>query len=401
MAFQAERARAHLAEGLRCSTRSTGAARSASATFAGLYRATLDRIEAGGFDVFGEKTRLSAPREARCRGAGAAAVKVAVVGGGLAGLAAALDLVDAGHAVTRATRRGRRSAAQCRRCRSARAIPSRRPTTASTSRSAASPSTSASSSASAKAARSCGPGSALPVLDEDGRGRRRSSRACRRCSATATCRCGTASGSRSSRLRLRAAQTRPGETFGELLRRLGDVRRGDRPVLGRLRAPGAQPPRATRSTRGAGLFTVRTALLGPRANSDLVLPTRPLGRCTATRPALRSAPPARRCNARRASRRSTSSTPTRSSSQYRRARARALLGEPAPELEDSPIVSVHLWFDRPLLEQPLAALLGSDAHWVFDRGALTGHGPSGGSTSPSSRAACPSCSTYAVASSWS
>jgi phytoene/squalene synthetase len=31
------------------------------ATFAGLYRATLDRIEANGFDVFGEKTRLSAP----------------------------------------------------------------------------------------------------------------------------------------------------------------------------------------------------------------------------------------------------------------------------------------------------------------------------------------------------
>jgi uncharacterized protein with NAD-binding domain and iron-sulfur cluster len=47
-------------------------------------------------------------------------------------------------------------------------------------------------------------------------------------------------------------------------------------------------------------------------------------------------------------------------------------------LEDSPIVSVHLWFDRPLLEQPLAALLGSDAHWVFDRGALTGSRPERG-----------------------
>ena len=55
-----------------------------------------------------------------------------------------------------------------------------------------------------------------------------------------------------------------------------------------------------------------------------------------------------------------------------------LLGEPEPELEDSPIVSVHLWFDRPLLEQPLAALLGSDAHWVFDRGALTGSRPERG-----------------------
>ena len=47
-------------------------------------------------------------------------------------------------------------------------------------------------------------------------------------------------------------------------------------------------------------------------------------------------------------------------------------------MEDSPIVSVHLWFDRALLPTPLAALLGSDAHWVFDRGALTGHAPARG-----------------------
>jgi hypothetical protein len=55
-----------------------------------------------------------------------------------------------------------------------------------------------------------------------------------------------------------------------------------------------------------------------------------------------------------------------------------LLGEPEPELEDSPIVSVHLWFDRELLRSPLAALLGSDAHWVFDRGRLTGSRPERG-----------------------
>src|SRR5262249_54103200 len=42
------------------------------------------------------------------------------------------------------------------------------------------------------------------------------------------------------------------------------------------------------------------------------------------------------------------------------------------------IVSVHLLFDRPLLREPLAALLGSPAHWVFDRGALTGHPPERG-----------------------
>jgi len=49
-----------------------------------------------------------------------------------------------------------------------------------------------------------------------------------------------------------------------------------------------------------------------------------------------------------------------------------LLGEPEPELEHSPIVSVHLLFDRPLMNQPLVALLGSPAHWVFNRGVLTG-----------------------------
>jgi hypothetical protein len=55
-----------------------------------------------------------------------------------------------------------------------------------------------------------------------------------------------------------------------------------------------------------------------------------------------------------------------------------LLGEPEPELEDSPIVSVHLLFDRELLAYPLAALLESPAHWVFDRGRLTGNEPERG-----------------------
>src|SRR5204863_3173684 len=44
----------------------------------------------------------------------------------------------------------------------------------------------------------------------------------------------------------------------------------------------------------------------------------------------------------------------------------------------SRIVSVHLLFDRPLLRHPLAALLDSPAHWVFDRGALTSQRPQGG-----------------------
>jgi hypothetical protein len=44
----------------------------------------------------------------------------------------------------------------------------------------------------------------------------------------------------------------------------------------------------------------------------------------------------------------------------------------------SPIVSVHLLFDRVILRAPMAALLGSDAHWIFDRGWLTGHEPDRG-----------------------
>ena len=38
-------------------------------------------------------------------------------------------------------------------------------------------------------------------------------------------------------------------------------------------------------------------------------------------------------------------------------------------------MSVHLLFDRPILRRPLAALLSSPAHWVFNRGLLTGHLP--------------------------
>jgi len=128
----------------------------------------------------------------------------------------------------------------------------------------------------------------------------------------------------------------------------------------------------------AGLFTVRTALLGPRANSDLILPTRPLGRMhgDAAGAALQAAGATVMTDSRVSSLDELEAdaivvaVPPRESA--------GLLGEAEPTLEDSPIVSVHLWFDRPLLDRPLAALLGSDAHWVFDRGALTGSRPDRG-----------------------
>jgi hydroxysqualene dehydroxylase len=175
-------------------------------------------------------------------------------------------------------------------------------------------------------------------------------------------------------LRCRNARAQPGETFGVLLRRLG----ASDAAIDRFWDVFVRPAlnlRCDEVDAEAGLFTVRTALLGPRANGDLILPTKPLGwmhgdaagRVLGDRARLE--------------RRVESldeldadaivvAVPPRESAR--------LLGESEPALEDSPIVSVHLWFDRPLLDQPLAALLASDAHWVFDRGALTGSRPERG-----------------------
>ncbi|HKU57412.1 MAG TPA: hydroxysqualene dehydroxylase HpnE [Gaiellaceae bacterium] len=172
-------------------------------------------------------------------------------------------------------------------------------------------------------------------------------------------------------LRLRSGRAQPAETFGRLLRRLGETTESIDRFWDVFVRPALNLP-ADEVDAAAGLFTVRTALLGPRANSDLILPTKPLGwmhgdavgRVLGHRVRLERrvetldeldadaivlAVPPREC-------------------------AR-LLGEPDPGLEDSPIVSVHLQFDRPILDVPLAALLGTDAHWVFDRGRLLGHSP--------------------------
>jgi len=173
--------------------------------------------------------------------------------------------------------------------------------------------------------------------------------------------------------RMRSAEARDGETFGGLLRRLG----ASDAAIDRFWDVFIRPAlnlNADEADASAGLFTVRTALLGPRGNADLILPTRPLGTMhgDAAGRALRAA------GAAIVTGRVESldeldadavivAVPPRESAR--------LLGDPDSALEDSPIVSVHLWFDRRLLLSPLAALLDSDAHWVFDRGALTGHEP--------------------------
>ncbi len=174
--------------------------------------------------------------------------------------------------------------------------------------------------------------------------------------------------------RCRNAKPESGETFGHLLRRLGASDAAIDRFWDVFIRPALNLP-ADEVDAGAGLFTVRTALLGPRANSDLVLPTKPLGwmhgdaagRVLGDR--VRLDTKVESLDELDADAVVVATPPAESA---------RLLGEPVPALDDSPIVSVHLWFDRKLLPQPLAALLGSDAHWVFDRGALTGHEPERG-----------------------
>src|SRR3954471_7937673 len=61
MAFQAQRARAHLEEGLHLLESLDRRSALCVSTFAGLYSGQLDRMEANGFDVFNASCRLSTP----------------------------------------------------------------------------------------------------------------------------------------------------------------------------------------------------------------------------------------------------------------------------------------------------------------------------------------------------
>jgi squalene-associated FAD-dependent desaturase len=178
-----------------------------------------------------------------------------------------------------------------------------------------------------------------------------------------------------------------GETFAALLRGLGQ----SQAAIDRFWDVFLRPALNLRSeevSAAPALFTVQTALLGERSASDLVLPVAPLG-------AMHGEAAGRAL----AERGGTVRTGARVTALDARAavladggrvegdlvvvalppeEGAALLDEPAPELEDSPIVSVHLLFDRPVLRFELAALLGSPAHWVFDRGRLTGRTPGRG-----------------------
>jgi hypothetical protein len=146
--------------------------------------------------------------------------------------------------------------------------------------------------------------------------------------------------------------------------------------------------RSDEASASLGVMTVQTALLGRRGSSDLVLPTAPLGEMhgAAAREKLEALGARVKTDARVVQLipgAAVLADGDRVSGDafvvaVPPAESARLLDEPDPDLGKSPIVSVHLWFDRRLLPFPLAALLNSEAHWVFDRGLITGHQPDRG-----------------------
>ncbi|HYX75710.1 MAG TPA: FAD-dependent oxidoreductase [Gaiellaceae bacterium] len=166
------------------------------------------------------------------------------------------------------------------------------------------------------------------------------------------------------------------ETFGAFLRRHGQTDAAIERFWDVFIRPGLNL-RTDEVQAKAAWFTVVTALRSGRAASDLVLPTAPLGEMhgDAARKALEQAGARVQTGVRvddldeLAADAVVLALPPDD--------AVRLLGGVPTAVDYSPIVSVHLLFDRVILREPLAALLGSDAHWIFDRSALTGVAPSG------------------------
>ena len=177
------------------------------------------------------------------------------------------------------------------------------------------------------------------------------------------------------------------ETLGDLLRGLGV----SRAAIDRFWDVFVRPAlnlRTDEVSAGLGIFTVQTAFLAGEAESDLLLPAAPLGAMhgEAAGRALADSGAEVRTNARVVELDRDAAVLADGERvggdvfvvAVPPAESARLLGEPAPTLEDSPIVSVHLLLDRRVLEFPLAGLLASPAHWVFDRGRLTGREPARG-----------------------
>jgi hydroxysqualene dehydroxylase len=176
--------------------------------------------------------------------------------------------------------------------------------------------------------------------------------------------------------RLPRLAPRESESFGEFLRRHGQTETAIDRFWDVFIRPGLNL-RTDEVDAETARFTVLRALRSGRSASDLVLPTAPLGHMhgDAAARALEQA----------GARIQTGARVDDLGDLDADAVVLALPPEDASRLlgEDwtfdySPIVSVHLLFDRVILRQPMAALIGSDAHWIFDRGALTGQEPEQG-----------------------
>jgi hydroxysqualene dehydroxylase len=177
--------------------------------------------------------------------------------------------------------------------------------------------------------------------------------------------------------RLPRLEAGEGETFGAFLRAHGQTDTAIERFWDVFIRPGLNLPTDEVQAKAAG-FTVLTALRSGRSASDLVLPTAPLGEMhgEAAWKALEQAGARVQTGVRIDDLDELDSSAVVLALPPDEA-ARLLGGRPS-RIGYSPIVSVHLLFDRVILRERLAALLGSDAHWVFDRGRLTGHQPERG-----------------------
>jgi squalene-associated FAD-dependent desaturase len=164
-------------------------------------------------------------------------------------------------------------------------------------------------------------------------------------------------------------------TFGEFLRAHGQ----SQTAIDRFWEVFIRPALNLRSDEAdaeAARFTVLTAMRSGRAASDLVVPAAPLGEIhgEAARRALEAAGAEVRTDARVTALDELEADAVVVALPPDEA-ARLLDGDWA--FEPSPIVSVHLLVDRRILDGD-AALLGSPVHWIFDRGRLTGRRPERG-----------------------